>query len=101
MTMYDITATAYDKRGRIIAIGKNSYQKTHPLQSKYAIKSGLPEKIYLHAEIAAIIKSKEPSKIFQIHVERYIDGNPALAKPCPVCQTALDDMGISNVTYTR
>ena len=32
----NITAVIYDKRGRVLSIGKNQYLKTHPLQAKHA-----------------------------------------------------------------
>lgn len=59
MKHVDITATIYDKRGKIIAIGKNSYIKTHPKMKEYAIKNSEPYKQVLHAEIAALIKCKK------------------------------------------
>ena len=53
---FKITAVAYDKRGRVLAIGKNSYVKTHPFQAKMAHSVGEPHKVFIHAEIAAILK---------------------------------------------
>ena len=48
---HSLTAIIKDKRGNVLAIGKNSYTKTHPYQAKCAREVGLPEKIYLHAEL--------------------------------------------------
>ena len=48
----DVTAIIYDKRGRILSIGKNSYVKTHPLQARYATEVGLCEQVFLHASTA-------------------------------------------------
>lgn len=67
----EITATVFDRRGMILAVGKNSYKKTHPKQSDLAKKAGLPEKEYLHAEVAAIIKAIKRGKPYKIRVERY------------------------------
>lgn len=39
--IYEIVATVYDKKGRVLAKEKNSYSKSHPLQAKYAAKVGL------------------------------------------------------------
>src|ERR1700743_1186675 len=36
--------------------GHNSY-KTHPMQARYAAKTGYPEKLHIHAELSAIIKA--------------------------------------------
>jgi len=39
---FNLTATLYDKRGRKLAVGTNSYTKTHPLQGKFAVEAGKP-----------------------------------------------------------
>lgn len=99
---FSITATVYDKRGRVLTTGENSYSKTHPLQSKFAVVTGLCDKIFLHAEISALSKLKDYHRPHRIVVERYkLDGSPALAKPCIVCQAAIDAHGISHVEYTE
>ena len=44
------------------------------------------EKIYLHAEIEALVKLRDWGRAYRIVVERYAkNGKPALAKPCPIC----------------
>lgn len=97
---YEIVATCYDKRGRVLSSGKNQYLKTHPLQYEYASSAGMPEKIYLHAEVDAIIRAKG-KKIHKISIERYdAEGNPKLAKPCPVCSIAIKTAGIQKIEYT-
>lgn len=98
---FSITATIYDKRGRILSIGNNSYNKSHPFQAEYANKVGLPDKIFLHAEIHAIVKCKRLDKAHRIVIERYDSrGNPKIAKPCPVCETAIRENGIKIVEHT-
>ena len=95
------TATIYDKRGRAIAKATNSYTKTHPLQVKLAKEHGRDEQIYLHAEIAALVKLKDWSKAYRIEVERYgKHGDPLLAKPCPICSAAIERAGIKVVEHT-
>ncbi len=86
----NITAILYDKRGNILSIGKNSYVKTHPLQAKYAKRTGLDKKIFLHAEIDAIVRCKDLSRAYRIVVFRTM-ANGALgnAKPCPICEAAI------------
>ena len=94
-------ATIYNKRGHVISKGENSYWKTHPLQGEMARKIGKPDAIYLHAEIAALVKLKDWSKAHRILVERYDEkGNPKTAKPCKLCQAALDRAGISVIDHT-
>lgn len=95
----EITATIYDKRGRVIAVGKNSYDQSHPRQAYYAQRAGDPKKIYLHAEIAALVKCKGTP--YKIKIERYNkQGEPRLAKPCPICELAIKESGIKFVEYT-
>ena len=95
-----VIATTYDKRGKIIAKTVNSYSQTHPLQKRLAQRAGLPEKIYLHAEIRCIIKSKNKN-IHKIVIERYNhQGLPLNAKPCPICELAIKEANIRFVEYT-
>lgn len=96
-----VTALIYDRRGRVISVGQNSYIKTHPLQAKHAKKVGEDEKIYLHAEISAISKCKDLTKAHRIFIIRYdANGNPTLAKPCEVCQSAISETPIKIVEHT-
>ncbi|MDB4378661.1 hypothetical protein N9Z41_02705 [bacterium] len=99
---YQLKATLYDKRGRPLSTGQNSYKKTHPLQAKFAKLYGRSdEQIFLHAEIAALVKLKDWSKAYRIKVERYdFNGRPVNAKPCKICQAALDEAGIKVIEHT-
>ena len=100
-SIQDITAIIYDRKGKVLSIGKNSYVKTHPVQAKYAEKVGLPEKKFLHAEIAAIIKCRDIARAHKIEVFRVgRDGKYLLAKPCPVCESAITASGIKQVIHT-
>lgn len=97
----DITAIIYDKRGRVLSVGKNSYTKSHTLMHTHANKVGLPHKIFLHAEASAIIKCKDLSKAHRISVFRFNNkGEPMLAKPCKVCQSLLDSTPIKVIEHT-
>lgn len=99
-TRYRLIAKCYDKRGIIISYGVNSYVKTHPLQAHYAGLVGQPERIYLHAEISAIINAHGKA-IHKIKIERYdAKGKPTNARPCPVCELAIKRAGIKLVEYT-
>lgn len=97
----ELTAIAYDKRGRIISIGSNSYVITHPMQAKYARKAGCPDAVYIHAEIDAIVRARG-RKIHRMSVCRVDSfGNYVLAKPCRACQLALKDFNILHVEWTK
>ena len=96
-----ITAILYDKKGRVLSVGQNSYIRTHPLQKLHANKVGLPDKEFIHAEVAAIVKCKDLSKAYRIKVFRFNNkGEEMLAKPCPVCQSLIASTTIKIVEYT-
>jgi len=87
---FEITAFIYDKRGNILSIGKNSYVKTHPLQAMFAKKVGEEHKVFLHAEIHAIIRCANLDRAHRIAVFRYNEaGGAVLAKPCKICLAAI------------
>lgn len=100
-TRFDITAIIYDKRGRVLSIGKNSYFKTHPYQAKCAEQVGLPHKQFLHAEIHAIVRCRQLDKAHKIVVMRFDkEGKARNSKPCPVCQSAIEATGIKIIEHT-
>lgn len=96
-----LTATTFDRKGKILSTSQNLYNKTHPLQKYFSLKAGDSEfKSCQHAEFAAIIKAKN-KQIYSIFVQRFsADGSPALAKPCRSCQEAIKAFGIKLVNYT-
>lgn len=97
----NITAFIYDKRGRLLSAAKNSYIKTHPLQAKLAKEVSLPDKQFLHAEVAALVRLKDWKKAHSIFITRIgKNGEPLLAKPCPVCARAIQLAGIKNISFT-
>lgn len=99
---FSVTAIIYDKRGRVLSVGQNSYVKTHPLQAAYARRAGEPYKVYLHAEIHAITRCPDLSKAHKIAVFRFDEeGSPADAEPCKICQSAITGAGIKYVEFTK
>ena len=95
-----IHAITYDKHGTPISSAYNSYKKSHPLQAYFAKKVGHPNRIYLHAEIAAIIKAGT-QKIHTLIVHRGEKNHYLMAKPCLICQEAIKAFGIKNIYYTN
>jgi tRNA(Arg) A34 adenosine deaminase TadA len=86
-------------KNKVVMTATNLETKSHPLQASFAVRVGLPEKIYLHAEISALIKCKED--VDTIVVARVNNqGKLRMAKPCPICSLALKESGISNIHYT-
>ena len=98
-TAQQVTAFAYDKRGRLLSIGRNSYVKSHPLQARFAHASGQPHRIYLHAEIDALIRARRRVhrlEIFRINKQ----GVAGCSKPCRVCARAIKFFGVKEVRHT-
>lgn len=90
-------------RGDILAVGKNQL-KTHPIMLDYQTNE---HKIYLHAEIDAIVKTinmhgNEILSKCDIYVMRVgKNGNTTKSKPCVGCQKAIDAFGFKNVYWTE
>lgn len=96
---YAITAKAYNKAGKLLAVGNNSYTKTHPVQRKYALKANKPDAIYLHAEIHALIQARE--NVHRLVITRYDRrGHPKNAAPCEICQLAIKDFNVKHIEHT-
>jgi len=101
MKKQNIICKIFDKRGRVLSIGVNSYTKTHPKQAHHAAKTGEPERQFLHSEIDAINKCKDLTKAYRIKVYRYNkDGQEMLARPCKACAQAIEEAGIEIVEWT-
>ena len=97
----NLTAVIYDKKGKVLSVGKNSYIKTHPVQAQHAHRVGLPDKQFLHAEIHAIIKCRDIDRAHKIFISRWNrQGKTQLAKPCPVCMSAIKAAGIKHIEHT-
>ena len=86
-------------KNKVIVSATNLETKSHPLQAKFAERVGLKEKIYLHAEIAALVKCRD--EVDTIIVARVNpQGKLRMARPCPICELALKEAGITNIHYT-
>jgi len=98
----NIIAVAFDKRGRILATGYNSYSKTHPLQKMYAARSSDPNRPFIHAELSALIKGSKRGKVHSLHVIRIrANGKHGLAKPCDICEKVIKAYNVKKVTWSR
>ena len=88
-------------KNKIVATGVNKETKTHPLQAKFAEMVGLHEKIYLHAEISALISNKSNADtIIVARLGGHGGDELRNAKPCPVCSLALKHAGIRHIYYS-
>lgn len=97
---YEIIATCFDKRGRVLSSGTNDYHKSHPLMKMYAMKVGESElKHFKHAELSALLKAgPNVDTILVQRFDRY--GANAQAKPCKTCQEIIKAYGVKTVRYT-
>jgi tRNA(Arg) A34 adenosine deaminase TadA len=96
---YHVYCTVIDRKGVVLSRGVNSYQKTHPLQGRMAEKCGTPDRQYLHAEIAGLVKTKaKPFAVVVVRVNR--TGDFKMARPCPICMMALKEAGVQWIGYS-
>jgi deoxycytidylate deaminase len=94
-----MTAIIYDKRGRVLSVGQNSYIKTHPMMARHSC--GNEHKVYLHAEVSAITRCRDLSRAHSIFISRYdAKGNPVCAAPCEICQSAISATPIKVIRHT-
>lgn len=91
-------------KGDLLSIGVNS-MKSHPLQARFSV---IPEKIYLHAETAAIsraikdFRSIEGADLYVARVKSSGKGwLPGNAKSCAGCISCAEHFGIRNVFYSK
>jgi tRNA(Arg) A34 adenosine deaminase TadA len=97
----NVTAFVYDKKGNLLSVGRNSYVKTHPLQAKAARAVKQEKRIFLHAEIAALVKVRFWEDAFRMEVFRYgADGRALTARPCPICDHVIKQTGIKRIEHT-
>lgn len=101
MAKHVITATIFDKYGRMLSHAQNNYTRTHPIQAHFAARVGEPDRVFLHAEIAALVKLKKTDKPHKITITRFRkDGTSGLAAPCAVCRAAIKHWNIALVEHT-
>lgn len=87
---------------QILSVGRNQL-KTHPMMLKYQTDE---TKIYLHAEIDAIIKTiNQYGTSILSRCDLYVlritgGGNVGLSKPCRGCQKAIDAFKIKGVYWS-
>ena len=97
---HSVIAKTYDRKGNLLSIAKNSYVKTHRVQAMYAQKAGEAEEaVFLHAEIAALLKARKP--VYRIEIFRLnANGEPAPASPCAACKIAIKEFQVQVIVHT-
>jgi tRNA(Arg) A34 adenosine deaminase TadA len=88
-------------KNKVITQAVNQDTKSHPLQARLADMVGLKEKIYLHAEISALVKCRsDADTIVVARLGGHGGDEIRNAKPCPICSLALKQAGIEHIYYT-
>lgn len=95
------------KKGKIVCIGWNDYNKMHRSHKfgVYNNHKNLPNeyKASIHSEIACLIRLGEENlsdfDIVNIRIDN--NNNIAHSKPCPNCQKVLSDVLPKNVYYSN
>lgn len=78
---------------KLVSIGHNK-NKTHPKASKHPFQR-------IHAELSAILNSREDLRGCDIYVYRETrNGTTGMAKPCIACESLIREVGISRVYYS-
>ncbi len=96
-----VGAVLYNSKRRVITTAVNNDYKSHPRQAWWAQRVGLDEKIYLHAEMACLIKAREAADTIVVVRLGGHDGKSLRnSKPCPICEPALRYAGIKHVYYS-
>jgi len=96
---FNMMSVSLDRKGNIVAFGKNSYCKTHPKMALYN-KNYNEFKIFLHSEIDCLIRSKkEPYTLIVARIGK--KGEIRIAKPCPVCLEAIKHSTVKQVFFTN
>lgn len=96
---HKIGAVVLDAKDNILSSGCNR-RKTHPLQYAHAKATGNDKRHFLHAEIAALVKVRSgiPHTCLVLRIGN--DGSFRMARPCPVCMSALAEAQVKYVVYS-
>lgn len=95
-------------KNKVLSVGWNT-SKTIPMQRKFnKYRNFDPETAVnsAHAEMIALdrlLKQYDNVDFSRCSIfvwRNYKDGSPALARPCPACEHALREIGITDVYYT-
>lgn len=91
----------------VIAESCNFDRRTHPVQSKWALRAernygeDLSKKTYLHAEIGALIKARKKADTIVICRVGGLSGKDLLnARPCRICEGFIVSSGVKHVHYS-
>ena len=92
---------------KVISVGYN-ITKTHPIQKNYNLARGYNPNVrnngQIHAEMMCLINTRhldvDWSRVSLYIYREHKDHTTALAKPCPACEKAIRERGITQIFYT-
>lgn len=85
-------------KSRIVTIGRSRNRKTHPIAAKYGYRRSI------HSELDAVLrldKEGEANGLVMFNTQIVQGDRISMAKPCPICQRFIRDVGIRSVIYTN
>jgi len=86
-------------KNKVVVSATNLETKSHPIQARFAERVGLHQKIYLHAEISALVKCREECDtiiVARVNPQEKLRNS----RPCPICELALKEAGITKIHYS-
>lgn len=100
---YQAMAAVLVKGNRILSIGVNNPNKTHPEQKdRIANKGRLVSNKTIHAELDALIRANHEnirgSTLYVIRRKKNMD--LGLARPCAACAALVKSYGIKKIVYS-
>lgn len=99
----NVVAICFDRKGKIISICGNSFEKSSGLQANLAKKAGSDKKVFNHAEIGCIARWRRYSdkNPYGIYIARMSKTKHLVnSTPCEVCTLALKIAGIKKIFHT-
>lgn len=88
-----------NKRGRIVSESSNDYGCTHPQQHMWAKRAGRPEAIYLHSELACLLKDRKRQGVKMFVARVNASGEACYSAPCEICSLAI--ASYSNIKFVE
>lgn len=89
-----------DKKNKPLSEGK-ILLKTHPVQSKFGSICNKSKKIYLHAEMDAMIKNKTSNEHILYVIRKNKNNDFLKCIPCDICMSAIITTNIKYIVYSE
>ena len=88
------------RRRNIVGFGYNKSFTTHPIAKQYGYRFAA-----IHAELDCILSFNGPPRELKnytlVNLRFLANGKLAMAKPCQICQSLLNNFGITDIVYSN